>query len=69
MTEERMQANAEQIVEMIMTAIRYGTPKEAAERNMADRLDISRAIPDVNTAGWSDEAQQRNLQDRQRFQS
>lgn len=58
MTEERIQVNAEQIVDMIMTAIRDGTPKEVAERNMADRLDISRAIPDVNTAEWPDEAQQ-----------
>ena len=38
-----------QVVDMIMSTLQNGTAKEVAERNMADRLDISEVLPNVDT--------------------
>ncbi len=46
-----------QVVDMIMSTLQNGTAKEVAERNMADRLDISEVLPNVDTTNWCEEAQ------------
>ena len=46
-----------QIVDMIMSTLQSGTAKEIAERNMADRLDISEVLPNVDTTNWCEGAQ------------
>ena len=46
-----------QIVDMIMSTLQNGTAKEIAERNMADRLDISEVLPNIDTTNWCEEAQ------------
>lgn len=46
-----------QIVDTIMSTIQNGTAKEVAERNMADRLDISEVLPNIDTTNWCEEAQ------------
>ena len=50
---------AKKTVSMIMTAVQGGTPEEAAMRNMADRLDISDVLPDIDTTGWSYESREK----------
>ena len=46
-----------QVVDMIMSTLQSGTAKEIAERNMADRLDISEVLPNVDTTNWCEGAQ------------
>lgn len=46
-----------QVVDMIMSTLQNGTAKEVAERNMADRLDISEVLPNVDTTNWCEGAQ------------
>ena len=46
-----------QIVDMIMSTLQSGTAKEIAERNIADRLDISEVLPNVDTTNWCEGAQ------------
>ena len=46
-----------QIVDIIMSTLQSGTAKEIAERNMADRLDISEVLPNVDTTNWCEGAQ------------
>ena len=46
-----------QVVDMIMSTLQNGTAKEVAECNMADRLDISEVLPNIDTTNWCEEAQ------------
>ncbi len=55
MTENNKYEIANRAVSMIMDAVQGGTAKEAADRNMADRLDISDVLPRINTDSWSED--------------